>query len=106
MRQKVVWTLGVLVALAGRPGPAEASHCGASAYPLCCGSPDQCCLPAVQYQVCYQTVIEEQPCVCYRPVYRTVLKECRYLTYRPVYERHVRNCFYTVCKTCYEQHVR
>ena len=88
--------VAALLGLGALASPAEAAHCGACAYPVQAALPEQCCLPAVRYRVCYQTVLEDQTRTCYRPVYRTVMKECRYTTYRPVYEQCCRDECYTV----------
>ena len=90
MRLNVLSLAAGLLGLTALAHPAVAGpYCGAGSFPAQAGCADQCCMPPVQYKVCYATVIEECPKVCYRPVYQTVMKECRY----------------TVCKPCYEQHL-
>src|ERR1700722_15546191 len=104
---RLKWGIPVIVAVlttAAIPGGARAAHGGATGYPADNYSPEQCCMPAVRYQVCYRTVEEERTAVRYRPVYHTVMKECRYTTCHPVYEQHVRECRYTVCRPVYEDY--
>ena len=101
MRLKVAFPL----LLPGRPGVSAGARrgrptAGHAVYPVQCCEPEQCCMPAVRYRVCYHTVVEEQNCVCYRPVYHTVMKECRTTCFKPCYEQHFCECRYTVCKPC------
>src|SRR6516225_245336 len=100
--------LGFVVALIAAGGPlgerASAAHCGASGYPADCCAPEQTCMPAVRYRICYKTVVEDQTRVCYRPVYHTAIRECRYTVCRPVFEQHVRECRYTICKPVWEEY--
>jgi len=58
---RLKWAFPLIAAVAGLGtigGRAPASHCGAGAYPADCSSSEQCCLPAVRYQICYRTVEE------------------------------------------------
>src|SRR5947209_98406 len=96
--------LTALVGLAAAAGSARAAHCGASASPVPPLTAEQSCLPAVQYRVVYQTVLESEPRVCYRPVYQTLLREVHSVAYKPVYEQQMRLFRYTVNKPCYEDH--
>ena len=123
MRLKFAFALAA--ALAGwmaSAKPAQASHCGACAFPEQTLGAEQCCVPQVRYRVCYQTIVEDQTQTCYRQVFHTVMKECRSTSWSPVYEQCYRTVNYTVqrpvyenydvvrkyvvCRPVYEQHVR